>query len=210
MPSARKLLKLSGAAVVGTAVAAVFAAAPAFAWSAEVKPKPVCADNGTVTVTWKLHNNERHAPATFGVTDHTPASAQISTSQGNTIPANGTVEIVESGVPSGSPATIAIHVVWSDKDGNILDQRDVNGEFGGKTCEQPPPPSPSASASPSPSTGGNGGGEGTPTPSTTPAPPSLPVTGPNTAIYGGGAAALLVAGGALFLVARRRRIRFEA
>lgn len=209
MPTARKLLKLSGAAVVGTALAAVFAAGPAFAWSADVTLKPpVCEDNGTVTLTWKLHNNERHAPATYEVTGHTPSGTTLSSSSGN-IPADSTVDIVQQGVASGTAATIAIHVVWSDRHGNVLDQKDVSGEFGGKTCEQPPPP-PSPSPSVSPSTGGNGGGEGTPTPSTTPAPPSLPVTGPNTAIYGGGAAALLVAGGTLFLVARRRRIRFEA
>jgi LPXTG cell wall anchor motif len=207
MPTVRKLLKLSGAAVVGTAVAAIFAA-PAFAWSADVDAHGKCADNGTVTVSWTLHNAEKHAPATYEVTAHTPAGTQLDSSSGN-VGGDESVTIVEKGVPSDTEATITIHVVWSDKHGNVLDQKDVNGEFHGKTCEQPSP-SPSASPSVSPSTGGGGGGEGTPTPSSTPAPPSLPVTGPNAAIYGGGAAALMVAGGTLFLVARRRRIRFEA
>jgi LPXTG-motif cell wall-anchored protein len=39
---------------------------------------------------------------------------------------------------------------------------------------------------------------------------SLPVTGAQTGLYAGGAAVLLAAGGGLFLVARRRRVKFEA
>lgn len=51
----------------------------------------------------------------------------------------------------------------------------------------------------------------TPTvPTTAPSTPSLPVTGPNAAIYGGAAAGLLAVGAALFFVARRRRVKFEA
>src|SRR6185437_3256518 len=65
--TARKLLKLSGAAVVGTAVAALFAA-PAFAWSATLTPAAKCADNGTVTVTWTVHNKENNWDAHFFVT----------------------------------------------------------------------------------------------------------------------------------------------
>src|SRR5690348_11764616 len=209
MPTARKLLKLSGAAVVGTAVAAVFAAGPAFAWSADASGSGDCStQTGKVTVTWTLTNHEEHSAATYEVTDHSPSGSTIENGTGN-LPKGGQATITQTGVASGTPATIMVHVVWKDRNGHVQDQRDVPGQFGGKTCEQPPPP-PSPSPSPSKSTGGGGGGEGTPTPSATPSTPSLPVTGPNTAIYGGGAAVLLVAGGTLFLVARRRRIRFEA
>ncbi len=159
-----------------------------------------------MTVTWTLTNHEAHSPATYEVTGHTPGDSVIANGSGD-LPKGGQATITQTGVASESPATITVHVVWKDRYGHVRDQTDVPGEFAGKTCEQPAPsPSPSVS----PTTGGGGGGEGTPTPSTTPAPPSLPVTGPNAAVYGGGAAALLVAGGTLFLVARRRRIRFEA
>lgn len=60
-------------------------------------------------------------------------------------------------------------------------------------------------STPSPSAPGPTGAPTTPA-----AGGSLPVTGPDAAIYGGGAAALLVAGGVLLLAARRRRIHFEA
>lgn len=206
MPTARKLLKLSGAAVVGTAVAAVFAAGPAFAWSADASSTGDCTQTGTVTVTWTLTNHEEHSPATYEVTDHSPSGSKIENGTGD-LPKGGQATITQTGVASETPASIMVHVVWKDRNGHVLDQKDVPGEFAGKKCEKP---SPSPSPSPSKSTGGGGGGEGTPTPSTTPSTPTLPVTGPNTAIYGGGAAALLVAGATLFLVARRRRIRFEA
>jgi hypothetical protein len=75
-----------------------------------------------------------------------------------------------------------------------------------------PPTEPPTSTSPSPSGGTGGGGESpTPTPSASKsAPPALPVTGSQAAIYGGGSVLLLGAGAGLFLAARRRRIQFEA
>jgi LPXTG-motif cell wall-anchored protein len=209
--TARKLLKLSGAAVVGTAVAAIFAA-PAFAWSGDASGSGACTDQGNVTITWTVTNNEAHFKASFEVTDHEPSASVIENVTGE-LPKGGTATITQTGVPSESVARITVHLVWKDSYGNVKDEADVKGKFEGQKCEKPSPSpsaSPSASPSVSPTNGGGGGGEGTPTPSTTPSTPTLPVTGPNTAIYGGGAAALLVAGGTLFFVARRRRIRFEA
>jgi LPXTG-motif cell wall-anchored protein len=204
--TARKLLKLSGAAVVGTAVAAIFAA-PAFAWSGDASPSGACTDEGNVTITWTLTNHEANFKADFEVIDHEPGISVIKAEDiTGELPKGGTATITQTGVPSESVARITVHLVWKDREGNVKDEADVKGKFEGQKCEKPSP-SPSASPSVSPT---NGGGEGTPTPSTTPSTPTLPVTGPNTAIYGGGAAALLVAGGTLFLVARRRRIRFEA
>jgi LPXTG-motif cell wall-anchored protein len=200
----RKFLKLSGAAVVGTAAAAIFAA-PAFAWSGDASPSAACTDQGTVTITWTLTNHEANFKANFEVTDHEPGDSAIDNVKGE-LPKGGTATITQTGVPSESVARIVVHLVWKDSYGHVKDEADVKGKFEGQKCEKPSP-SPSASPSVSPT---NGGGEGTPTPSTTPSTPTLPVTGPNTAIYGGGAAALLVAGGTLFVVARRRRIRFEA
>lgn len=205
--TARKLLKLSGAVVVGTAVAAIFAA-PAFAWSGDASPAAACTDQGTVTITWTLTNHEANFKATYEVVDHEPGASAIDNVSGE-LPKGGTATITQTGVPSESVARIVVHLVWKDSYGHVKDEADVKGKFEGQKCEKPSP-SPSVSPSVSPSTGGGGGGEGTPTPSTTPSTPTLPVTGPNTAIYGGGAAALLVAGGTLFVVARRRRIRFEA
>jgi LPXTG-motif cell wall-anchored protein len=208
--TARKLLKLSGAAVVGTAVAALFAA-PAFAWSGDVSPSAACTDEGNVTITWTLTNHEADFKADYEVVDHEPGVSVIKAEDiKGELPKGGTATITQTGVPSESVARIVVHLVWKDSYGNVKDEADVKGKFEGQKCEKPSP-SPSASPSASPSVSPtNGGGEGTPTPSTTPSTPTLPVTGPNTAIYGGGAAALLVAGGTLFLVARRRRIRFEA
>jgi hypothetical protein len=201
VPSARSFAKLSGAAVVGTAVAALFAA-PAFAWSAGITPSSDCVDNGTVTVTWTVHNNESNHAATFEVTAHKPAASTLDKTSGD-LAAGGDATIVQTGVPSEEKALIVVHVVWPKPDGHgKFDEQWLKGKFEGKKCEQPSPsPSPSET---SPT------GEGTPSPSTTAGTPTLPVTGPNAAIYGGGAAALLVAGGTLFVVARRRRIRFEA
>ncbi len=199
LPSTRSFAKLSGAAVVGTAVAALFAA-PAFAWSAGITPSGECADNGTVTVTWTVHNDESDSAATFQVKDHQPADSTLDKTSGD-LAAGGDVTITQTGVPSEAAASILVHVVWEGPDGRG-DKKLVQGKFEGKKCEQPSPsPSPSQ-ASPT--------SESTPTPSTSPATPTLPVTGPNAAVYGGGAAVLLVAGGTLFVVARRRRIRFEA
>jgi hypothetical protein len=201
--SPRRLLKLAGAAVIGTAVAALFAT-PAFAWSAGVEGTPECADNGTVTVTWTLTNHEERSPAKYRVTEHAPSDSTITNGEGD-LPKGGTATITQTGVPSDTAASITVHVVWFDRYGHVADKKDVPGDVEGIKCEKPSP-----SPSVSPTNGGGGGGEGTPTPSTTAVPPTLPVTGPNAAIYGGGAAALLVAGGTLFIVARRRRIRFEA
>jgi hypothetical protein len=201
--TARKLLKLSGAAVVGTAVAAMFAA-PAFAWSATLTPDAKCADNGTVTVKWTVHNNEDNWDAHFWVTGHTPADSTVSVDKkGADLPGGEDVTFTQTGVPSETGGSVTVLVVWPKHGDKRGDHRTVTVSFEGLKCEKPSP-------SPSKSVGGGGGGEGTPTPSTTAVPPSLPVTGPNAAIYGGGAAALLVAGGTLFIVARRRRIRFEA
>src|SRR5689334_10687017 len=199
--TARKLLKLSGAAVVGTAVAALFAA-PAFAWSATLTPAAKCADNGTVTVTWTVHNKENNWDAHFFVTGHTPAGSTVDVDQkGADLPSGHDVTFTQTGVPSETGGSVTIFVVWPRHGDKPGDHKTVKAAFEGMKCEAPSP-------SPSKSTGG--GEEGTPTPSSTAVPPSLPVTGPNGAIYGGGAAALLVAGGTLFIVARRRRIRFEA
>jgi len=200
--TARKLLKLSGAAVVGTAVAAMFAA-PAFAWSATLTPDAKCADNGTVTVTWTVHNDEAHWDAHFWVTDHMPADSTVSVDKikGADLPGGEDVTFTQTGVPSETAGSVTVVVVWPKHGDRHGDRKTFTKSFEGVKCEAPSP-------SPSQSTGG--GEEGTPTPSSTAVPPSLPVTGPNAAIYGGGAAALLVAGGTLFIVARRRRIRFEA
>jgi hypothetical protein len=203
MRSPRRLLKLAGAAVIGTAVAALLAT-PAFAWSAGVSGTSECADNGTVTVTWTLTNHEAHAKASYEVTDHAPGDSTITNGSGD-LAKGGTATITQTGVPSETAASITVHVVWFDRYGHVADKKNVPGDVEGTKCEKPSP-----SPSVSPTTGGGGGGEGTPTPSTTAVPPTLPVTGPNAAIYGGGAMALLVAGGTLFIVARRRRIRFEA
>src|SRR5690348_12723220 len=188
--TARKLLKLSGAAVVGTAVAAMFAA-PAFAWTATLTPgTPKCTDSGTVTVKWTVHNKENSEARVF-VIDHQPDASSVDVdNKGAKLPASGDLTITQTGVPSNTGGSLKIKVVW---DG---DHKIVYSSFEGVKCEKPSP-----SPSPSKSVGGGGGGEGTPTPSSTAVPPSLPVTGPNGAIYGGGAAALLVAGGTLFIVA---------
>jgi hypothetical protein len=178
-------------------------AAPAFAWSATLTPDAKCADNGTVTVTWTIHNDEAHWDAHFFVIGHTPADSTVSVDdkKGADLPGGEDVTFTQTGVPSETGGSVTVFVVWPKHGDKHGDHRTVKVSFEGLKCEKPSP-------SPSKSTGG--GTEGTPSPSTTAVPPSLPVTGPNAAIYGGGAAALLVAGGTLFIVARRRRIRFEA
>lgn len=210
MPSARRLLTLGGAAFVGLAATALFAA-PASAHTAELVGKSVCdPKTGTFTVTWTLHNKYN--------LDATLSSAEFAVKKGNAttpgtgkltvneISANDTIDVaVQTGVPADSVAKLKIHVVWKDEV-----KEDVVGKDTpcGK-CQ--PKPTPSESPSPSPSSsGGTGGGEGSPTPSKSNTSPSLPVTGAQTGLYAGGAMVLLGAGAGLFFVARRRRVKFEA
>jgi hypothetical protein len=204
LSSPRTLLRLAGAAVVGVAATAMFAA-PASAWNAQIEGNPVCdAETGTVTVSWSIRNQERKE-ATFTVDEFRPEGSEIDNETG-TLPGDTWTPnaVTQTNVPGNTRASIKVTVVWKHGD-QVLDTLTITGHVGKTQCVKPSP-SESPSASPS---GGGGGGEGTPTPSTSTAP-SLPVTGPNAAIYGGGAAGLLAIGATLFVVARRRRIRFEA
>ena len=200
MPSARGLAKLAGATFAGFAVAAMVAS-PAMACDAAISGKPVCdTKTGTVTVTWTLSNDDRDATFTA-----TGKPGTLSKTQG-AIPGHGTVEIVQTGVPANTAATITIDVVWPDA-GPRKPRTTQHKESQPKQapCVQD---SPSPRPSPSRSHGGGAGGGPAPTPSST--VPSLPVTGSNVPIYAGSALGLVGVGGVLFFVARRRRIRFEA
>jgi hypothetical protein len=210
MPSPRTLLRLAGAAVVGLAATAFFAA-PASAWDAKIEGNPVCdSATGTVTVKWSLKNAEAQ-DATFQVKAFGPDGSVIDHETG-TLKGGGWTQdaIVQTKVKADTEATIDVKIVWKDGD-RVLDHKTVHGEADRTACASPSPSTPeSASPSASPSrSGGSGGGGSSPTASSSGAP-SLPVTGPNAVIYGGGAAGLLAVGATLFVVARRRRIRFEA
>jgi len=198
------LIKIAGAVAIGAAATTMFAA-PASAWKVGITGKPVCdVKTGTVTVTWKIHNDEDFPDweANFTVLNSTPEGSKLSKTEG-TIPASGSAEIVQTGVPGNTPAEIKVKVVWPDKGDKKGDTKVFESAPVKAPCvKESPSPSPSASRS----GGGGGGGAASPSPSV----PGLPVTGSNVPVYAGSAVGLVGVGTVLYVVARRRRIRFEA
>jgi hypothetical protein len=239
MPSTRRLFTLAGAAFVGLAASAVLAA-PATAHTAELVGRSVCdPTTGKFSVTWTL-KNEFNLRATLTAPEFTVKKGGQTTPGTGTLTkteiaaSETTVVGTQTGVPGNSVAKLKVHVTWYKANGRVSAEKDVVGKdepCGTCTPEHTTPPTvpptipptvpptippttpptePPTSTSPSPS-GGTGGGGESPTPSgSKSAPPALPVTGSQAAIYGGGSALLLGAGAGLFLAARRRRIQFEA
>jgi LPXTG-motif cell wall-anchored protein len=219
MPSARRLLTLGGAAFVGLAATALFAA-PASAHAVVISGESDCGSDGTHTVHWKIDNTYR--PVEVALTEVKPAGTGL---DGKTIQGNNSLQIDQTGIKGkpGDTVKLTFTAVWKDgwKDkenphsgtvtleGKCKPECPPSVEPKGGKPKPPPSCPPSESASPSPS-GGSGGGEGSPTPSKSNTSPSLPVTGAQTGLYAGGAMVLLGAGAGLFFVARRRRIKFEA
>jgi hypothetical protein len=208
-PSARGLLKFGGAAFVGVAVTALFAA-PASACDAVVAGVPVCDKaTGTVTVTWTVDNPEKWG-ANVTVKSHLPQASTVDLTTTATVSPHSKLVITQIKVPANDHAKISLHVVWPTNNGFAKD-KDADVKFPGTCVKDTPPPATTPPATPPASHGTGGGGGGGAAPSTSgAAAPGLPVTGPNVAVYGGGAVALLATGGGLYMAARRRRIRFEA
>jgi LPXTG-motif cell wall-anchored protein len=219
MPSARRLITLGGAAFVGLAATALFAA-PASAHTVDINGTSDCASDGTYTIHWTIDNKYRQVDVTLTKVD--PKDSGL---EGKTIKGGKSLDVDQTGIPGDTKGdvTLSFTAVWKDgwqdksnpHSGTVTLKGKCKpecppsvGAKGGKGG-QPPSCPPSESASPSPS-GGTGGGEGSPTPSKSNTSPSLPVTGAQTGLYAGGAMVLLGAGAGLFLVARRRRIKFEA
>jgi LPXTG-motif cell wall-anchored protein len=217
MPSARRLLTIGGAAFVGLAATALFAA-PASAHSAEISGTSECASDGTYTIHWTINNKYRQVDVTL--TDVKPAVPSL---EGTTIKGGKSLKVDQPGVKgeAGDEVTLSFVAVWKDgwdKDhnphlGTVKLKGDCKPECPGtgpKGGHPKPPASCPPSASPSASGGTGGGGESSPSPSTSATTPALPVTGAQTGLYAGGAMVLLGAGAGLFFVARRRRVKFEA
>src|SRR6266487_1680483 len=197
MPSTRRLLTLGGAAVVGLAVTALFAA-PASATTASVTGTSVCETNGTYTITLKITDVK--------VTPDTPLTPDLNGKKIKGQPAY--VEATQTVPGTTTKAELSFHPVWSN--GHRVDRYKGSVTLKGK-CKPEGSPSPSTSARPSSSASpkpSESGGAGSPTPSSS--TPALPVTGAQTAAYAGGSLLLLGAGAGLFFIARRRRIKFEA
>ncbi|MCW2643187.1 MAG: LPXTG-motif cell wall anchor domain [Dactylosporangium sp.] len=212
VPSTRRMSTLAGAAFVGIAATAMFAA-PASAWHANVHGTPTCdQETGTWTVTWSADNTSEGKPAKVSVDSYAPAGSHVNIAKPD-IPKLADTDgvAVQTGIPANATtAMLKLRFQWykdtgSDK-GKILDDKTFEGTVGipATPCEKKPPAS------------GGGGGGTTPTPTPTPtatkttAAPTLPVTGSQTGLYAGGAVVLLGAGAGLFMVARRRRVNFEA
>jgi LPXTG-motif cell wall-anchored protein len=219
MPSARRLFTLGGAAFVGLAATALFAA-PASAHVVDVSGTSECGSDGTYTIHWTIDNKYRNQDVTL-----TKVQPKESGLEGKTIKGGDSLS-VDQGLPGDfkGEVTLSFTAVWKDgwKDtgnphtGSVTLKGKCKPECPpvetkGDDGKRKPPPScpPSESPSPSPS-GGTGGGEGSPTPSKSNTSPSLPVTGAQTGLYAGGAMVLLGAGAGLFFMARRRRVKFEA
>jgi hypothetical protein len=219
MPSARRLLTLGGAAFVGLAATALFAA-PASAHVVDITGKSDCADNGTYTIHWKIDNKFRNQDVTLS--NVKPDGTKL---DGVTIKGGQSLEVDQTGIAGDTKGdqTLSFKATWKDNwpdpgnphSGTVTLKGKCKpacppavGTEGGKPK---PPPScpPSESPSPSPS-GGTGGGAGSPTPSNSSTAPALPVTGAQTGLYAGGAMVLLGAGAGLFFFARHRRVKFEA
>jgi LPXTG-motif cell wall-anchored protein len=219
MPSARRLLTLGGAAFVGLAATALFAA-PASAHVVDVSGKSDCGSDGTYTIHWTIDNKYRQVDVTLTKVD--PKDSGL---EGKTIKGGDSLKVDQTGIPGDTKGdvTLSFTAVWKDGWQDNGNPHTGTVTLGGKCKPEcppsvdtkgghpKPPPScpPSESPSPSPS-GGTGGGGGSPTPSKSNTSPSLPVTGAQTGLYAGGAMVLLGAGAGLFFIARRRRIKFEA
>jgi LPXTG-motif cell wall-anchored protein len=219
MPSARRLLTLGGAAFVGLAATALFAA-PASAHAVDISGKSDCASDGTYTIHWTIDNKYRQVDVTLTKVD--PKDSGL---EGKTIKGGKSLDVDQTGIPGDTKGavTLSFTAVWKDGWQDNGNPHTGTVTLGGKCKPECPPGgkddkggpkpgkscAPSESPSPSPS-GGTGGGEGSPTPSKSNTSPSLPVTGAQTGLYAGGAMVLLGAGAGLFFIARRRRIKFEA
>jgi LPXTG-motif cell wall-anchored protein len=204
MPSTRRMTTLAGAAFVGIAATAMFAA-PASAHAAIVSGTSDCAVDGTYTIHWKIENKRFDRNEGWALTLKDVSPAGLKGSDGKplddnfTIPANGARTFDQTKVPgTDKSATLSFKANWSDE------WRDDSTYSGSVTLKGDCKP---------PANGGGGGGTTptpTPTPTKTTAAPTLPVTGSQTGLYAGGAVVLLGAGAGLFMVARRRRVNFEA
>jgi LPXTG-motif cell wall-anchored protein len=203
-PSARRLLTFSGAAFTGI-VASAMLAAPAMATHATVSGDSACEKNGTYTITWKVTSDYPDVELTITDVKVTPDTPLTPALEGKKIKGEpGSVTVTQTVPGDTTKAELSFHPVWGNK--HKVDRYSGTVRLKGK-CKPEPTPSESSEAPPP---GGGGGGGGAPSTPPTPSKPTLPVTGSQTAIYGGGAAVLLGAGAGLFFVARRRRIRFEA
>lgn len=218
MPSARRLLTLGGAAFVGLAATALFAA-PASAHTAGVTIDQKCdRDTGKIEVTFTVSNDY---PTDARLSDVVSSPTLTKIVNGATVDKrrgnkDGTLsETVQ--VEPGTTVRLGVTANWPD---GVDYTTEVKSLHTNDQCTPECPPSvqtkggeggqPSCpSASPTPN-GGSGGGVGSPTPSKSNTSPSLPVTGAQTGLYAGGAMVLLGAGAGLFFVARRRRVKFEA
>jgi LPXTG-motif cell wall-anchored protein len=240
MPSTRRLLTLGGAAFVGLAATALFAA-PASAHAAKLTYDVECKANGTAKVTWHIEN-DHNTTATLKDVAASPALEKIvngaKIKSGQTLSESVTVK-------AGETATLTYIAKWPDN-WTYAPPGSATQANTGKCAPECPPsvgiqgghpspspscpaksssprpstsakPSHSASAKPSASASARPSGSGSPTPTSTDTPPgpssstpALPVTGAQTAAYAGGSLLLLGAGAGLFFIARRRRIKFEA
>jgi LPXTG-motif cell wall-anchored protein len=203
-PSARRLLSFGGAVLTGIAVSAMLAA-PASAHTADVTGTACKTTTGTWVVTWKV-SNDHESKMHFENLDAQPSTIE-GINDKTTIAGNGSVTGTQTLDQDGiGKASLSFKPTWED---GFVPKGKVKAtpEKVGKCKPEQPQPKPSESSEAPPPPGGGGGGGSVPP---TPSKPTLPVTGSQTAIYGGGAAVLLGAGAGLFFVARRRRIRFEA
>jgi LPXTG-motif cell wall-anchored protein len=189
---------LSGAAFVGIAATAMFAA-PASAHSSKPAFKAECdTATGKAKVTLTVDNDWNTEATISKVTTSLPLKKIVDNAK---IPArvgekNGTISETLL-VELGATVKLSYEADWADETHRTTDE-EYKAEV--KNCKPP--------------TNGGGGGGTTPTPtptaSTPAAAPTLPVTGSQTGLYAGGAVVLLGAGAGLFMVARRRRLNFEA
>jgi LPXTG-motif cell wall-anchored protein len=205
VPSARRLLTLTGASLLGTVAAVAMFASPASAHPAELTGVAKCGEKpGTWEVKWTLENKFDDS-ATITEVTATPfgSTVKIVDPDNHVVEANGTREatqfITKENLGDGPLAATASVKLTFAKDGFELT---VKGKVAlEEKCLAETPPPPPAPAPPPPA----------PVPPPAPgAPPALPKTGDNTGIYAAVALVLAGLGAGLFLIARKRRFKFTA
>jgi LPXTG-motif cell wall-anchored protein len=237
MPSARRLLAISGAAFVGLAATALFAV-PASAHAAKLTYDVECKDNGKAKVTWHIYN-DHSTKAKLKTVTAAPEVPGIAV--GTEIKSHKTVSGSVT-VKSGDTATLSYIAVWPS-DGytyappvgatkadtgkckpDCPPTIDIQGGHGHPSpkpsCRptesgSPKPsssasakPSSSASAKPSTSASAQPSGSGSPTPTDTDTPPAPGSSTPALPVTGAQTAAY--AGGSLLLLGAGAGLFFVA